>query len=509
MDFFYSQRFPSHVEGLMNQHHVPASVEPPKLCTADTLFDIASCSKSLTAASVALLVDDNENYPEVQYDTIMSNLLPDDFVMPDVGYTEGVTVQDILSHRTGMAAHNSSYLSPRAAQPDDARSITRNLRNLPMAAPIRAKYIYCNMMYTVATYLVEVKSKQSFSDFLQKHFFRPLDMQSTSLQPESARAKGFGDRIATGYCWKKNSATYHGFQSPDCPESQGAGSIITSVNDFIKWVKALMNCQGPISDKVYQDLVRMRTIINPNTRWLKPHTSPAVYAAGVEIYYYRGHMIIGHNGVTSGFGSRFFFLPNFKFGAVLMGNSTGASTVATILARELIDEVLKVPEAERSYRNKTKKMHSSVKGNVVASPKDQAKDEGRDQSKNKSNDKSKDKENMPQIRKSRSKNSHPQEIPLNAYIGKYRHPGYHTLTVQVRGDKLFIDATDRSMGFTLTFHHVSEQTKYSAHLSDLLEGGDDPVPAEFIFEDGRAGKLGLQLESALKEMIWFDRVDDS
>ena len=34
----------------------------------------------------------------------MSKLLPGDFVMPGEGYTETVTVEDVLSHRTGMAA---------------------------------------------------------------------------------------------------------------------------------------------------------------------------------------------------------------------------------------------------------------------------------------------------------------------------------------------------------------------------------------------------------------------
>lgn len=121
MDLFHSPEFPSHVEELMKQHHVPglaiaivqnetiasagygkASVDPPKPCTADTLFDIASASKSLTAASVALLVDDEEKYPEVRYEAKMSSLLPDDFVMSEKEYTEGVTVEDILTHRTGF-----------------------------------------------------------------------------------------------------------------------------------------------------------------------------------------------------------------------------------------------------------------------------------------------------------------------------------------------------------------------------------------------------------------------
>jgi CubicO group peptidase (beta-lactamase class C family) len=121
MDLFKSLEFQVHVEELIKQHHVPglaialvqdgttasagygkASLNPPKPCTADTLFDIASSSKSLTAASVALLVDDNENYPEVLWEAPMSSLLPEDFVMPGNGYTEGVTVEDVLSHRTGM-----------------------------------------------------------------------------------------------------------------------------------------------------------------------------------------------------------------------------------------------------------------------------------------------------------------------------------------------------------------------------------------------------------------------
>src|ERR1700712_157272 len=105
MEFFHSPAFSSLIEDLMYQHHVPglsiaivqhdetasagygkASLEPPKPCTAETLFDIGSCTTAMTAASVALLVHDNGNYPDIQYDTIMSNLLPGDFVISALGY---------------------------------------------------------------------------------------------------------------------------------------------------------------------------------------------------------------------------------------------------------------------------------------------------------------------------------------------------------------------------------------------------------------------------------------
>jgi CubicO group peptidase (beta-lactamase class C family) len=77
----------------------------PAECTPDTLYDIASSSKSLTAACVALLVEDNDNYmyPEVQWDTPLHNNLPEDFVMPTPELNKSVTIVDVVSHRTGMA----------------------------------------------------------------------------------------------------------------------------------------------------------------------------------------------------------------------------------------------------------------------------------------------------------------------------------------------------------------------------------------------------------------------
>lgn len=53
---------------------------------------------------VGLLIDDNEKYPEVQYNAAMSDLLPGEFVMPGLKHTEVIMVEDILSHRSGMTA---------------------------------------------------------------------------------------------------------------------------------------------------------------------------------------------------------------------------------------------------------------------------------------------------------------------------------------------------------------------------------------------------------------------
>lgn len=126
MEAFNSEKFSNRINELLEEWHCPgvaislvqddktssrafgrACMEPEKPMTTDTLFDIASSSKSLTAAAVALLVED-ERYPQVKWDAKMCDLLPDDFVMSEESFTKDVTVEDILSHRTGLPR----YITP-------------------------------------------------------------------------------------------------------------------------------------------------------------------------------------------------------------------------------------------------------------------------------------------------------------------------------------------------------------------------------------------------------------
>lgn len=342
-------------------------------------------------------------------------------------------------------------------------------------------------MYTVATYLVEKKSGLSFSDFLEHHFFQPLDMRSSNLQPELARSKGLGDRIATGYNWLEDSKEYDGgFQTSDCPEAQGAGSIITSVNDYIKWVKAVMSHQDPITENIYKGLLKQRISQNPNAEDLRPLTSPTMYGAGWEILYYRGYQVVSHDGMVQGFASTHFFLPDFKFGGAIFGNSCGAGVIASVLMREFIDEVLKVPHSERPDWNKIE---------TEASP---------DNANNIDDTIAKLRQKMcPGIQE-----SEPQKMPLCVYTGEYWNPGYHGMTVQIKDDKLFINAEERSFGFTVTFDHVCQQSKYIAHLSGILDGGDEPLQAEFRFNNDRVVRMGVYLEDKLEDLIWFDKVEE-
>lgn len=344
--------------------------------------------------------------------------------------------------------------------------------------------------------------------------------------------------MAKGYIWENNG--WRGFDPQNCPEGQGAGSIISSANDFINWVKALLHHEDPINDRVYRGLTKMRSIVNPNARRLKAHTTPANYTAGMEVYFYRGNMVVGHDGNIPGFSSRFLFMPDQKFGAVVMGNSSGAGSAATTIMRMLMDEVLGISFEDRLLQMSIGSKHKEPRRSLLNQMKSEhqkdrlLKDERLEQSKEQSESQSIQQNHTTKMRQSRkdTKNEKEKETPrkfgqkqeeklkihskapprgisLEAYVGSYWNAGYHTLTVLIKDGQLFIDATDRSMGFTITFEHFKEPAECIAYLKDDVELTDSLVNAKFVSGADKALMMGLDLEPAVQEMIWFRRCNDA
>lgn len=391
-------------------------------------------------------------------------------------------------------SNDNSYFGPGSKNTDTPLSITRNLRNLGTAAPIRTKFMYCNIMFTVATHLVEQKTGLSFAEFLEKRFFQPLGMTSTNLQPDLARAKGLGDRITQGHWWDDKAKQFLAFDTPEAPEAQGAGSIITSVNDYLKYVTALMNKEGPFTEDVYTGIIRARTIVSPDHKGKNPFSSSPLYAAGWEVHHYRGYMIVCHDGCISGVSTSHFFLPELKFGGAIFGNTDDANFVAEMVMHELIDEVIQLPQDQRL--NWDKVLYERYKERKYE-----------DYDKDAIND-----DDVKEIEKERQKicpgikGSEPQKMPLSAYTGEYWNPGWRGLTVQIKDDHLFIDCSDRSYVFTVNFQHVCEQTKYIAVMREVSQGPDLPLRAEFRFDNDVAVRMGIMFEDDLDDYVWFDRV---
>ncbi|THX51361.1 beta-lactamase family protein [Aureobasidium pullulans] len=458
----------SRIKNLMNDFHVPglavaivdgseirsrafgnAFLDPQAPCTPDTVFDIASCSKALTSLAVALLVENEHEFStKVQWDSLMSSLLPDDFVLSTAEATNVVTVEDVLSHRTGLPSHDLSILSIGSKHPDTVRSINRNLRHLALSKEPRTTYQYSNMMYTVATHLIETLSQQSFSDFLHERILRPL-----------------------GYT-----------------PGQGAGSIQSSVIDYAKFIRAMMNRIDPITRSIYKSVTAPRVSRTPGKtlehirRDGSPETS---YALGWDVNYHHGVEIIAHDGIIAGYGSRMFILPSQNVGAVILGNSEGAFHLSAIVQNSILDQVLETPLDQREGFTNTRVKR--FKAQEARREKDFKRNfERREQAKG------------------------TLQVDMEAYQGSFWNIGYRTLIVREMDGCLCVDGRDHNISFIVLLEHVADNTIFRSYLVENIrdESDEEVLPVRFKFDtEGKVIAVGLGLEKALgsDHLIWFSR----
>jgi CubicO group peptidase (beta-lactamase class C family) len=380
-----------------------------------------------------------------------------------------------------------SVLGVNAADPDDVRSVTRNLRNLPSTARPGEKYQYSNIMYAVATHIIETLPGQPFSAFLHTNVFKPLEMKTTFLQPSEVYAAGLNSHFATPYFYENND--YHQAAHQETPEFQGAGSIQTTPSDYLKFIAAMLNHNKlPITKNIYDEVTRPRVVRDSKhpTDNFGPHSSAVAYALGWDIKYRSNQRIIAHDGVITGYGSRMFFLPGRSFGAVIMGNSSAAFGVSQLLQDEMIDEFLNTPTEQRFDGS-----HARLKRQTAQ--------EARKIRKLKRNEE----------RRVEARNT--LTVPVENYCGTFYNAGYRGITIQLQDDDLYINAADRSEPFKILLEHVKDNRKFRGYIITDDGAGEDEMPIEFRLDaENNVTSVGFIWEPALgsEHFFWHNRISE-
>lgn len=286
---------------------------------------------------MSLLVDDGK----LKFDTPISAIVGDDFVLQDEADTNRVTVEDALSHRTGLPRHEHSYGGIYAVT---AQEVTRSLRHLPRVSALRTRYIYCNIMYIVVAHVIETLSKSTIGDFFQKRILEPLEMASTYTTLPAARAAK--EHLAQGYYHDAAANEYRAV-----PNSErgclGPGGLISNVLDYSKWVRMMIERAAPISQAGH-DALRTPYITIPAPSSPLPFTGPVQYCLGWETAVYHGRRLFMHTGGVLAYGAMVIWMPSENFGLVGFANTAITSRyVLDALLWHLIDEKLAVPSAQR------------------------------------------------------------------------------------------------------------------------------------------------------------------
>jgi CubicO group peptidase (beta-lactamase class C family) len=223
-------------------------------------------------------------------------------------------------------------------------AVVEKLKYLPMTEEIRTKFQYCNLMYAVAAHLVEKITNQSLYGFLKENLWSPLNMHSTYL--DTAPALADRREISEGYFFDPSTNQTIATNLEYSLVVRGAGNILTSVNDYAKWVSALLVRAPPLSEEGYAALFGAYSIVAPVVN--PPFSAPDLYGLGWFLQNYRGLQIIQHGGAQVGFGAFVVLLPEKETGLTILGNEMmGTNQVSLILAFEIIDGLLGIKQEER------------------------------------------------------------------------------------------------------------------------------------------------------------------
>ncbi|KAJ5133277.1 beta-lactamase/transpeptidase-like protein [Penicillium atrosanguineum] len=489
----FTAKFNDRVQGLLDRWHVPGlaiavidgpstfskgygfSVLPDTPVTPETVFFTASTTKSFTAASVSLLIDEN---PGLDWTSTLSSVIKDEFVLSDSSITSQVTFEDALSNRAGLSDHKLSF-GPKTNSVKDA---VRSLRHLPLAADFRARYLYSSYMFSAVSHAVETMTGSGLGDLMKERLWGPLGMRHTYWTPQQAAADP-GTILAQGYAWDASTKTFIEQPVPDFPAVSGAGAMISNVVDYAKWLRGMMNMSSPLSQAAHQTLTEPRIHFTESGN--NPFAPPHAYALGWTIDTYHGQRVIWHGGSWTGFGSVMMYLPDLQWGLVMMGNTTGTSNCVQIsLFMDMLDELLGTPSPERVDWSSELELRIA----------------------NRRRDNLRVRERLyPSLPSQPSRPS----VSLDAHAGRYSHPAYGNLDLELRGVSLFADRLLQEIPMVIWMLHVTGDS-WLARLEVLRQ---DPRDCDFVkatFEftvDRVAKRVGLDLEPALGgEMIWFNRL---
>ena len=282
----------------------------------------------------------------------------EDFVLADQYTTVHATIEDALSHRTGMPRHDLSYAGFNVT----VRDVVQNLRHLPMTAELRTRFQYCNMMYIVVSHFIETWTGMWLGDFLRTRIYEPLRMFSTffSLSDAQKSAASGGPSLATPYYWTNKTKSHHSISWLDAPQESGCGATISNVLDYTKWLRCHMTNSAPISPAGHLALHSPRIISGAIMEGDSGFRGSDACALGWEVSNYRGEVMMWHTGGLPGFTSIMMYFPRLQWGVTMMTNG-GEGGAIQVLIFKLIDDMMGVSEQERVDWAPMMELHASVK----------------------------------------------------------------------------------------------------------------------------------------------------
>jgi CubicO group peptidase (beta-lactamase class C family) len=308
---------------------------------ADTVFRIASMTKSFTAAAVLLLRDEGAlalDDEAVRYVPALAG------VRAPTADAAPLTVRTLLTMAAGFPTDDPWGDRLQGLPDDDFDALLAG--GLSFAWSPGTEFEYSNLGYALLGRVVAAAAGRPYREVVSRRLLEPLGLTSTGFEAGDVPA----DRLAVGHVrraagWEEVPFDPYGAFAP-------MGGIFSSVRDLARWVGEFTDAFPPRDDPESGHPLRRssrREQQQPARAYLAqlawagvdapPALRSAAYGFGLVVESSaRFGTLVGHSGGYPGFGSHMRWHPGTGLGAVVLANSTYAR--AYLLTERILDAAL-------------------------------------------------------------------------------------------------------------------------------------------------------------------------
>jgi CubicO group peptidase (beta-lactamase class C family) len=294
--------------------HGVADIASKTPVTEDTVFRIASITKTFTAIAVMQLWEQGL----VDLDAPVNDYLRAYRLIPAKASFRPATVRHLLTHTAGIpeVVHPSGVFMPDFGEsvkvgrplPSLAEYYRGGLR---LVAEPGTRFRYSNHGPATLGQLVEDVTGMLLDRYFRERIFEPLGMADSDL----VRSELITSRLATGY--ELGSGGPKAVTKREMVTA-GAASIYSTPRDMARYVVALLG--GGANEH--------GSVLEPATvaSMFEPQYQPDPRIPGIGLAFFRidvgGHLAVEHQGTLPGFHSQIFLVPDDGLGVIAFTNGS-------------------------------------------------------------------------------------------------------------------------------------------------------------------------------------------
>lgn len=317
------------------------SIETREKVDENSIFPIASITKSFTATAIGRLVDEGK----LNWDDKVREHLPW-FKLYSPYVSENMTIRDLLCHRSGLETFSGDLLWN--ASTFTTEQVVRKAQYLEPKYGFREHYGYSNIMFIAAGEVIEAVTGMEYTEYIQTTFLDPLGMSRTLTSVSQFKNT---DNVVTAHVNDDGEMITIPFLNWD--NIGAAGLLNSSVQDMTQWMRLQLN-EGTLDGKEYfskavsNEMWQAHTpqAVSQGSKRLWPTTHFKAYGLGWGLDDYHGRKTVGHGGGYDGIVSYFGLVPEEDLGFIVLTNSGSMLYYAT---RYVILDAFLAPESSTDW----------------------------------------------------------------------------------------------------------------------------------------------------------------